>query len=323
MSGLENNEITFTVYDKDGAYVEKYTLLSRIAKEKAKFFNNNFGQSEYDYNGELDKNTLIMIFDSLFFNVKKIEPQGLDEFIKVYQLLDYLMVPNICDLLIMKSETFETFKDFDSLVNFAKSIPIIFKKYASFISKTPFDCYDILICTCEIQNLSIGDSERLIRRYIENIDSPHFIKHLSLENRTIIEKYICEKDRCFIIFEAINYRNAHYFTNILKHCAHDDRCYHFYGEYSEIKNKIYELLNNRELFKDVYVILDAMLSHSNYHNKLYIFADIHKYFKGGEMKFYELFEKHMSNCDGKKERMSEKEKKPVVSVWRGFGQKRF
>lgn len=296
MSSPKSDKIVLIIHDKNGLYVDEYTIHLRIAKEKAKYFDNSFNQMNYEYKSEtLDKKTLKAVFDSLFYNQRKIKLEDLDVFIKVYQMLDYFMVPNIDEIMLVDKELFAPVNDFDSFVHFAKTIPKVFAKWEN-IMYPKFNYWDVIICMDDASYLSPDNIKRICNRYIDNIENPFYEKYLSEKNKQIIHSHYHENGECNYILKKIDDKNIDKLADILKHCNHNNRKDNdilMRGSESNVGNKLKELFEGKSEFDKIAIVFNSYLIHIDKDSRGKYLNRFYKYFMKREREYIKLCDRFL------------------------------
>lgn len=313
MSSLEiaDDDIEFIVYDKNNEFVKKYTLPFEIAIQKAKFFDNNFGQTKYEYkNDSLTKDTLKMVFNKLFYESDSFVILDFDTYIHVYQMFDYLIVPNIPVLLPIYTDLFKDINNFDTIVTFAKTCKLTFDSDFPHCVPNSINNFDVLICTGDANRLDNYGRKQIYKRYLENINSDEYNKYLTPQNRKDIESHFIENDYCHYIFDLLNKNNIKQMMNIMKSCKHHNGCFNRNSDYWIGRIKPYFTSYD---FEDAYCLLEIYLIHHKFNPNPYnniekdipiIIGSMFEYFKDKGKEYLELCEKFLlkksdSNDDSK------------------------
>lgn len=278
-------EVTLTIFDNKGDNIGKYTLPLRIAKNKAKFFDNNFGQSSYEYRSELDKDTLLTVFDTLFYTSKLFQIETLDMYVKIYQILDYLMVPDKEVLLNINRKLFEKVENIEEIIHFAKTCPLVFKNCMYLIPGT-INYLDVMICLTDLVDWSVY----VYDRYLANINSPIYNKYLSEQDINNIESHFIENDHCNLILGVINENNKTQFIKILKKCkCHKGGMVHTF-DYCKFKMQQYFVNYD---FDDVIVILETYLYHMTHEKRVQMIGLLYVHFKDKKKEYLDLCDKFL------------------------------
>lgn len=256
---MDTKIVVFKLSDKDNNVIQTYTLPHRIIIKRSKFFDNCFEQFEFTYSyPNLDNETLIEMFDVLFFGHDKIQVNDLTKLRMINEIYDYFLVQyDLSQLIDINNIKFDGKCKLQDLVDFGRKFPeIYFDKFHNTFVRN-IDAYNDFVRIC------IGNTKYLRHTspyvFINGMNKDKFRNYLDDNKIKELEQFYSNNDcLCRNIVMNWNPKDKNdYFLDKIRNCTKN----HHSMRKHNYKSKIFKKYNSQEIKNiieseyDKYIIL--------------------------------------------------------------------